>query len=667
MASNRGRQKSLEKKKKRRVEVRSLATKAKAASSSGALVALAATSPFGPAYLTGAWRSNDEDDPGLVGVLLTRQLPDRSYVIVSCLVDRTCLGVKDAFVRTAQSQGDLDELVARYEDAHTDGVEEVSALEAQSVVYHAIDFARSLGFEPHRDLVVELLGPRPEALLDTPLARPSQPRYLPGPHDDVARITRVLDRHWSDAAAVGGASATPARLRQASELWLASFADRHAAERAAGFSEYLHGVLGRPFEPEHDEEAIAAHMSSLPSVWTALLRPMKDGRAGCQVARSFGPLQGAAMADALDRFAHARVLFGDLLALDRRANIATVRDAFDGAAHRLRLDPETARVMTRWTRLFCVVVELEDGTHYPPSTLLSHAWLRNVAPSTLVAGVNELLAQLGHREVIDEAKPQESLARWAGLAHGVLHRAIAPTEAQAKELARKKFLVNSDGDRFEPHEATIMLDAASERALATALGASDEFVRSPQGFEMFGAPRAGAVVEGESLGSVQPVRPGAWRVVANSPARYARLLARLGALAGHDLRATDLVTMRPWVEQPACAAEESDDTDRVLVATARIEAPTKRGAKAAVRSLAKEAPLRAIDEVVPAVGGKPRELVATPEGRARVELWLQEWELRGSPDPEGGAFLDLDPVRAELGLPRASAATSGQRPLVRQE
>ncbi len=169
MSSNRGRQKSLEKKKKkRRVEVRSAATRAKAASSPGAQIALAATCPFGPAFMTGAWRFADEEDPGLVSVILTRTLPDGSYVVLSCLVDRTCLGVKDAFVRTSQSQGDLDELVARYDEVHTDGMDEVTVLEAQSVVYHAIDFAQSLGFAPHPDLEVALLGPRPELPRDAP-------------------------------------------------------------------------------------------------------------------------------------------------------------------------------------------------------------------------------------------------------------------------------------------------------------------------------------------------------------------------------------------------------------------------------------------------------------------------------------------------------------------
>ena len=655
MSSNRGRQKSLEKKKKKRVEVRTMAAKARVASSPGALVALAKTSPFGPVFMTGAWRFDDEETPALVSAIFTRRLPDGSYVLLCCLIDRTCLGVKDAFVKTSFGDDELDDLLARYAEAHVDGIEEVSVLEAQSVVFHAIDFARSLGFEPHRDLDIDLLGARPDLLLATPLARPSRPRFVAGPHDDVARITRVLDRRRDELAAAQGISATPERLRQACEVWLARFSDRHAVEAATGFSEYLHAVFGRPFDPERDQAALSEHLTSLPGLWAALLRPMKDGRTGCQLARSFGPLQSEAMADALDRLAHARVLFGDVLALDRRAKVATVRDAFDGSERRLQLDEDTARGITRWTRLFGVVVELEDGTDYPPSTMLAHAWLRNVTPHAFVAGVNELIAQLGHREVIDEAKPQEGLARWAGLAHGVLHRAIVPTEAQAKELARKKFMVNTDGERFELHEATLALDPASERALAAALGTADDFVRSQQGYEMQAAPRAGAVVEDESAATVTPIRPGEWRIVANSPERYARLLTRLGALTGQAPRVSDLVLMRPWEQQPACAAEESDETDRMVVATARIEAPTKRGAKAAVRKVAKDAPLRAIDEVVPALGGTPREIVGTPEGRARVEIWLQDWELHGTPDPEGWAFIDLDPVRAELGLPRARA------------
>ena len=63
-------------------------------------------------------------------------------------------------------------------------------------------------------------------------------------------------------------------------------------------------------------------------------------------------------------------------------------------------------------------------------------------------------------------------------------------------------------------------------------------------------------------------------MLANSSERYARLLVRLGALAGRELRVAHLETMRPWEQQTTCAAEESEDIDRVLIATARIEAST---------------------------------------------------------------------------------------------
>ncbi len=46
---------------------------------------------------------------------------------------------------------------------------------------------------------------------------------------------------------------------------------------------------------------------------------------------------------------------------------------------------------------------------------------------------------------------------------------------------------------------------------------------------------------------------------------------------GHDGRPTDLVITRPWEVQPGCAAEESEDTVRLLDATAAIETPTARG------------------------------------------------------------------------------------------
>jgi len=418
MSSHRGRQKSLEKKKNKRVVAARNAARSSLSSSRSATLKLAASSPFGPAFMSGAWRSEDELAPGLVSVIFTRVLPDRTFLVESCLVDRTCLGVKDAFVKGPLTPAELDAFVARYEDVHAEGIEEVSVLEALSVVFHALDYAKLLGFTPHHDFSAELLGPRPETLIDTPLAHPSEPHYLPGPHDDVVRITRVLQKHSGD-------------------------------------------------------------------------RALARGEMGVEA-------------------------------------------------------------------------------------LLNHAV----------------------------------------------------------------------GD-----EATLCLDAELEQSIFVALAASDDFLRSAGGFEMLGTPRGKKVVDAESLASIQPVKPGEWRVVANSTARYERILARLGALGGRSVEVSKLEVIRPWEVQPGLAAEESPETTRLVRATARLDAPTERAAKAAARDMMLDAPLQAIDADVPAVGGKPRDVVSTPDGRARVEAWLEAWELKGMPSPDGWSFLDLDPVRRELGLP----------------
>ena len=75
---------------------------------------------------------------------------------------------------------------------------ECSALIAQSIVYHAIDFASSLGFSPHRDFLAPLLAPRPDQLAPTPWSKPDRPIFIAGPHDNATLIRSRL------AAAVGG-------------------------------------------------------------------------------------------------------------------------------------------------------------------------------------------------------------------------------------------------------------------------------------------------------------------------------------------------------------------------------------------------------------------------------------------------------------------------------
>jgi len=204
--SHRGHQKKLEKKKKQRLAVQRDARAASAPPTQKTIERLAAASPFGPAFMSAGWRSAEEKDPALVSLILSRALADGTFVVEMCLVDRTCLGIKNAYVTAPLSRAALDDMVERLQEAHTDGVEEVSPLEAQSVLFNALDYAESIGFAPHRDFVSALVGPRPETLIETPLSRPKRPIFVPGPDDDVARVVRVLTAKVGTGFSLGGLS-----------------------------------------------------------------------------------------------------------------------------------------------------------------------------------------------------------------------------------------------------------------------------------------------------------------------------------------------------------------------------------------------------------------------------------------------------------------------------
>jgi hypothetical protein len=203
MPSSHGKQKQAAKqKKKRELARRSVMKRTPDSLAKAALLRQAATLPMGPTYISADWRIDSTDPPRLVSILITRRAPGGVLMPGIALVDRTCLGVKNGFVAEPISAIDVPNLVAQLGQAHEGGMVPCDPLVAQSIVYHAIDHARSLGFEPHRDFPEPLFGPRPAALLDTPLAHPERPVYVPGPDDNVERVLARLD------AAVGSGNYT---------------------------------------------------------------------------------------------------------------------------------------------------------------------------------------------------------------------------------------------------------------------------------------------------------------------------------------------------------------------------------------------------------------------------------------------------------------------------
>jgi len=190
--SDRRRQKKLEKTRKKRELAKKDARKLEAKYQGSSLLRLAATAPFGPCWVGTALDEPADGPPALIPVLVTRRI--RGQLLGSlALVDRTCLGVKNANLMAMQSEPELHEFVAGISDRLGE-FRACEPSEAQAVVFHAVDYAASLGFAPHPDFEVSLFSPRPESLRETPLAHPERPFYASGPHDDVDLIVARLDQ-----------------------------------------------------------------------------------------------------------------------------------------------------------------------------------------------------------------------------------------------------------------------------------------------------------------------------------------------------------------------------------------------------------------------------------------------------------------------------------------
>lgn len=196
MPSNHGKQKQKEKQKKKREIARKKASRPQqglTTPSTAALLKMAARLPFGPCFVSAGWDDTTEQTPALVTVVATRRSPQGVLIPAIALVDRTCLGVKDGFVAQPITELELHGWLEPMRQMHGKMLP-VEPRVIQSIVFHAIDFAHRLGFEPHKDFPEPIFGPRPETLLDTPLAHVEKAIYVAGPDDDTQAIVAQLHR-----------------------------------------------------------------------------------------------------------------------------------------------------------------------------------------------------------------------------------------------------------------------------------------------------------------------------------------------------------------------------------------------------------------------------------------------------------------------------------------
>jgi hypothetical protein len=137
----------------------------------------------------------DHDIPGLVSVLVVRERRYDKLIACAYLVDAQCLGIKDALGPRELERAELNGFVARQYLAYARPPLQVPLELARELVFGAEAYARTLGFEPHRDFE------RCRGQLGA-WSGPSQivfgyrgkPLFLQGPHDDAVAVVDVLER-----------------------------------------------------------------------------------------------------------------------------------------------------------------------------------------------------------------------------------------------------------------------------------------------------------------------------------------------------------------------------------------------------------------------------------------------------------------------------------------
>ncbi len=162
--------------------------------SSQSVIIHARSFPIYECWISDSWQ---EENPGLVQILLARQQPGGDICWGTYLVDKLCLGVKDTFANANFSPSRYQNEVLRRIFRATKPIECSPELVHQ-MIYESIDYAAQFGFQPQKDFMLSqyLLTPRGE--LEEPynltFGRNGKPFYISGPHDNPERIMRQLEK-----------------------------------------------------------------------------------------------------------------------------------------------------------------------------------------------------------------------------------------------------------------------------------------------------------------------------------------------------------------------------------------------------------------------------------------------------------------------------------------
>jgi len=149
--------------------------------------------PLHEVLVTKEWRNPGE----IIQILVSRRSPQGQVAAGVFLVDLGCLGVKNAFGRVFDTEGEYAAELRNDISARQEMIEADLNLAAK-IIREGVAYAQELGFSPNRDIrdARLVLGDAdPDACdEDIPLGVDGKPLFVSGPYDDVDRIMDKLTR-----------------------------------------------------------------------------------------------------------------------------------------------------------------------------------------------------------------------------------------------------------------------------------------------------------------------------------------------------------------------------------------------------------------------------------------------------------------------------------------
>lgn len=141
-----------------------------------------------------SWATTDIWTEGIGWVCLSRQLPNGAIAFAVFLVDRYCLGVKNALADVTSRYEYENRIVQKMHAQSTS--KELTPAATRKFVESAVDYAASLGFSPHPDyhMAKAIFGSiDPSECTETfEFGKDGKPYFIGGPNDTSVRCRQIM-------------------------------------------------------------------------------------------------------------------------------------------------------------------------------------------------------------------------------------------------------------------------------------------------------------------------------------------------------------------------------------------------------------------------------------------------------------------------------------------